>query len=429
MATTAANLGQVARLSASVREAARLAWDSLRAQPARSGLAIGGVVIGIVTVVLVASVLVGLRNSVAQLFRELGTDNIFAFHRNGDPYTPASERDALRRPLKPADAATIERLATAVRDVGVQLLVPAVTATRTITARAGGNESDSVLLEGVSANFFDVTGAEFSAGRPFTDVENRVVAPVAVLGANVAAALFGPDDAVGKPFLLGGERYFVVGVLAKRKGTFFGENRNDNVVSLPVATAGRRFPEAENTVLYVRAKPGVRETARAEAETILRLLRGVRDDEVSDFNLSTSDQIIAQFDRLGAQIFLATVGLAAVSLIIGGIGIANVMVMSVTERTREIGVRLAIGAQRREVLRQFLFEAAMLSGAGGVAGVVAATVLGLIATALAPGFPAVPPLWAVASGLGTSIAVGVLAGYWPARRAAGLDPVEALRYE
>ncbi len=419
----------LAALLSSIREAARLAWDSLRSQPARSGLAIAGVVIGIVTVVLVASVLVGLRNSVAQLFRELGTDNIFAFHRNGDPYTPASDRDALRRPLLPAFAETIERLGPSVRDVGVQLLVPAVTATRTITARAGGNESDSVLLEGVSSNFFDVTGAEFAAGRPFSDAENRVVAPVAVIGANVATALFGPGEAVGKPFLLGGERYFVVGVLAKRKGTFFGENRNDNVVSLPVATAKRRFPEAENTVLYIRARAGVRERARDEAETILRLLRGVRRDEESDFNLSTSDQIIAQFDKLGAQIFLATVGLAAVSLIIGGIGIANVMVMSVTERTREIGVRLAIGAKRREVLRQFLFEAAMLSGAGGVAGVVTATVLGLIATALAPGFPAVPPLWAVSAGLATSIGVGVIAGYWPARRASALDPVEALRYE
>ena len=419
----------LAALLSSIREAARLAWDSLRSQPARSGLAIAGVVIGIVTVVLVASVLVGLRNSVAQLFRELGTDNIFAFHRNGDPYTPASDRDALRRPLLPAFAEPIQRLGPSVRDVGVQLLVPAVTATRTITARAGGNESDSVLLEGVSSNFFDVTGAEFAAGRPFSDAENRVVAPVAVIGANIATALFGPGEAVGKPFLLGGERYFVVGVLAKRKGTFFGENRNDNVVSLPVATAKRRFPEAENTVLYIRAKAGVRERARDEAETILRLLRGVRRDEESDFNLSTSDQIIAQFDKLGAQIFLATVGLAAVSLIIGGIGIANVMVMSVTERTREIGVRLAIGAKRREVLRQFLFEAAMLSGAGGVAGVVTATVLGLIATALAPGFPAVPPLWAVSAGLATSIGVGVIAGYWPARRASALDPVEALRYE
>jgi len=416
-------------LLASIREAGRLAWESVLAQPARSGLAIAGVVIGIVTVVLVASVLVGLRNSVAQLFRELGTDNIFAFHRNGDPYTPASDKDALRRPLKPEFAETIARLGPSVRDVGVQLLIPAVTATRTITARAGGNESDSVLLEGVSSNFFDVTGADFATGRPFSEAENRVVAPVAVLGANVATALFGTTDAVGKPFLLGGNQYYVVGVLAKRKGTFFGENRNDNVVSLPVATAMRRFPEAENTVLYVRAKAGVRERARDEAETILRLLRRVPPGGESDFQLSTSDQIIAQFDKLGAQIFLATVGLAAVSLIIGGIGIANVMVMSVTERTREIGVRLAIGAKRREVLRQFLFEAGMLSGAGGVAGVVTATILGLIATAIAPSFPAVPPLWAVLSGLGTSVVVGMLAGYFPARRAASLDPVEALRYE
>ncbi len=416
-------------LLASIREAGRLAWESVLAQPARSGLAIAGVVIGIVTVVLVASVLVGLRNSVAQLFRELGTDNIFAFHRNGDPYTPASDKDALRRPLKPEFAETIARLGPSVRDVGVQLLIPAVTATRTITARAGSNESDSVLLEGVSPNFFDVTGADFATGRPFSEAENRVVAPVAVLGANVATALFGTTEAVGKPFLLGGNQYYVVGVLAKRKGTFFGENRNDNVVSLPVATAMRRFPEAENTVLYVRAKAGVRERARDEAETILRLLRRVPPGGESDFQLSTSDQIIAQFDKLGAQIFLATVGLAAVSLVIGGIGIANVMVMSVTERTREIGVRLAIGARRREVLRQFLFEAGMLSGAGGVAGVLTATILGLIATAIAPAFPAVPPLWAVASGLVTSIGVGVAAGYFPARRAASLDPVEALRYE
>jgi putative ABC transport system permease protein len=421
--------GRRLSLTASLDQAARLAWDALLAQPARSALAIGGVVIGIVTVVLVASVLVGLRNSVAQLFRELGTDNIFAFHRNGDPYSPASDRDALRRPLSARDGEVVARLGPAVRDVAAQLLVPAVTATRTLSARAGGNESDTVLIEGVSPNFFDVTGAEFAAGRPIGEVEDRVGASVAVLGANVATALFGGGEAVGRPFLLGGERYYVVGVLARRRGTFFGENRNDNVVSVPIGTAQRRFPEAEDTVLYVRARPGRRELARLETETVLRLVRGVGADAPSDFTLSTSDQIIAQFDRLGAQLFLATLGLAAVSLLIGGIGIANVMVMSVTERTREIGVRLAIGAPRPAVLRQFLLEAAMLAGAGGVAGVVAAGLLGLVATALAPAFPAVPPLWAVAAGLGTSVAVGVVAGYWPARRAASLDPVEALRYE
>jgi putative ABC transport system permease protein len=416
-------------LGVALSGAAALAVDSLRAQPARSGLAIGGIVIGIVTVVLVASVLVGLRNSVAQLFRELGTENIFAFHRGGDPYSPASEAEARRRTLSLTYVPVLERLGPSIREVGVQVLVPAVTATRAITARAGASESDTVLIEGVSPNFHEVTGAEFATGRPFTELENRVAAPVAVLGANIARALFGTERAVGQSFLLGGDRYFVVGELAPRRGTFFGENRNDNVVSMPAATARRKFPDAEQMVLYIRAEPGARDQARTEAETILRLLRGVPPGAPSDFTLSTADQIIAQFDRIGAQIFVATVGLAAVSLLIGGIGIANVMIISVTERTREIGVRLAVGARRPEVLRQFLLEAALLSAAGGLAGVVTATLIGLAATAVAPGFPAVPPLWAVASGLGTSVAVGIVAGYWPARRAAALDPVEALRYE
>ena len=215
----------------------------------------------------------------------------------------------------------------------------------------------------------------------------------------------------------------------RRRGTFFGENRNDTVVALPVNTARQKFPDAQNTILYIRAYPGVREEARLEAATILRLLRSVPPGAPDTFSLSTSDQIIAQFDRIGFQIFLATVGLAAISLVIGGIGIANVMIISVTERTREIGVRLAIGARRREVLQQFLFEAALLSGAGGLAGVLVASSLGALAALLVPAFPATPPLWAVSSGLIMSIVVGVLAGYFPARRAAALDPVEALRYE
>ncbi len=410
-------------------ETIRLGLASVRSQPARSTLAVVGVVIGIVTVVLVASVLVGLRNSVALLFRELGTENVFAFHRSGDPYSPVSDADADRRPLSPAFAADIERLGPSVREVGVQLIVPVVTGTRTLSARAGASESDTVLVEGVSANFFDVTGADFAAGRPFTSLEGQVAAPVAVIGANVARALFGAEPAIGRSFLLGGERYYVVGQLAPRRGTFFGENRNDNVVSLPLGTAQRRFPEADETVLYIRARPGMRERARIETELVLRLLRQVPDEAPPDFTISTADQIIAQFDQIGFQIFLATLGLAGVSLLVGGIGIANVMVMSVTERTREIGLRLAVGARRAEILRQFLFEAAVLSGVGGALGVVLASGIGLIAAQIAPVFPAVPPGWAVVSGLVVSVAVGILAGYLPARRAAALDPVESLRYE
>ncbi len=410
-------------------EAARLALASVRAQPARSALAILGVVIGIVTVVVVASTLVGLRNSIAVLFRELGTENIFAYHLNGEPYSAPTELDAARPQLRPEDADTLMRLGQSIREVGLELIVPAVTATRVITARAGGNESDTVLIEGVSPNFHDVVGAEFRDGRPIAEIESRAYAQVAVLGASVARALFGPATAVGQTVLVGGDRYDVVGELAPRKGTFFGENRNDSVIAIPVTTARRKFPDARNLVLYIRAHPGLREQAREEARAILRLIRQVPAAADDNFAMNSADQIIAQFDRIGALIFLATIALAAVSLAIGGIGIANVMIISVTERTREIGVRLAIGARRRDVRRQFLVEATILSGAGGLLGVVVAVVIGAVASLVAPGFPAAPPLWAIAAGLGMSISVGVAAGYLPARRAAALDPVEALRYE
>jgi putative ABC transport system permease protein len=410
-------------------EAAGLAGESLRAQPLRSALAILGVVIGIVTVVLVASTLVGLRNSVALLFRELGTDNIFAYHLNGEPYSAPTELDVKRPQLVPENAEVIERLGTSVRDVGVQLIVPAVTPTRVITARAGLNESDSVLIEGVSPDYFDVVGAEFQRGRPFTETEERVRAQVAVIGASLSRALFGAEGGTGKSLLLGGDRYYIVGELAPRKGTFFGENRNDSVIAIPVTTARRKFPDARNVVLYIRAYPGLREQAREEARTILRLIRDVPRDTEDNFAMNSADQIIAQFDRIGAQIFLATIALAAVSLVIGGIGIANVMVISVTERTREIGVRRAIGAQQVDVRTQFLIEAALLSGAGGAIGVLIAAAIGLTVALIAPSFPATPPLWAVVSGLITSVGVGVIAGYYPARQASRLDPVEALRYE
>jgi putative ABC transport system permease protein len=323
------------------REAVTLALESVRAQPARSALAILGVVIGIVTVVIVASTLVGLRNSVALLFRELGTDNIFAYHLNGEPYSAPTELDVARPQLKPEDAEPLTRLGRSIRDVGVQLIVPAATSSRVLTARAGSNESDTVLIEGVSPNFHDIVGAEFRDGRAFTDVDARVRAPVAVLGASIARALFGVQRAVGQSFLLGGTRYYVVGELAPRKGTFFGENRNDSVVAIPVTTARRQFPDARNVVLYIRAQPGMREQAREDARIILRLIRRLPPDAPDNFAMNSADQIIAQFDRIGLQIFLATIALASVSLAIGGIGIANVMVISVTERCVSQSVRAA----------------------------------------------------------------------------------------
>ena len=410
-------------------ESAALAVDSVRVHPARSVLAVSGIVIGIVTVVLVASVLANLRNQVALLFRELGTENVFAFHLTGDPYSAPSEQEARRRPLEVSYAGVLAREGSAVREVGVQVIVPPVINGRALMARSGDRESDTVLVEGASSNFFEVVGAEFAAGRPFTDLEDRAGARVAVIGANLARALYGSRPSVGKALTLAGETYFVVGEIAPRKGGFFGENRQDSVLAVPVGAARRRFPEADHVVLYARARPGMREQAFREVETVLRRLRRVPPGAANDFSLSTADQIIRSLDAVSAQVGLVTIALAAVSLLIGGIGIANVQIISARERTREIGVRLAVGAPRRDVLNQFLLEAAILSLAGGVVGVVVALGAGLLLGQFVSGFSAVPPAWAVVAGIAASLTVGIVAGYWPARQAAALDPVEALRYE
>ena len=412
-----------------VDEAAAMAVESVRAHTARSVLAVSGIAIGIITVVIVASVLVNLRNQIALLFRELGTENIFAFHLSGDPYSAPSQRESARRPLDPRFAELIPRLSAHIADVAAQVIVPGVVNGQALVARAGPAQSDAVLLEGASANYFDVVGAEFAAGRPFTQLEDRAGAAVAVIGSSLSRALFAGDSAIGREIAIGGGRYTVVGELAPRKGGFFGENRQDSVLAIPVGAVRRRLSEADRTVLYMRARPGQRDQARAEADLILRRLRGLSPEADADFSLSTADQIIRSFDAIGARIGLATIALAGVSLLIGGIGIANVMVIGVTERTREIGVRMALGARRRYVLTQFLLEAALLSGLGGVGGIAIALAIGLIVSRVLPGFSAAPPAWALAAGVLSAIAVGVVAGFLPARRAARLDPVEALRYE
>lgn len=420
---------RLVELRRTIGEPATLALIALRTERARSFLAVIGIVIGIVTVVLVASVLANVRNQVALLFRDLGTENVFAFHLTGDPYVQPSEQEVRRKPLKLEWVPDIMRLSTAIRDVGAQVIVPTTRNDEVMVARAGGNENDTVLVEGASPELFDIIGAEFARGRPFTELEQRRGAQVAVVGASLARSLFGSASAVGRTLTLAGDTYTVVGELEKRRGGFFGENRQDNVLNLPTTTVRKRFGEPERVVLYMRAKPGRRAACYAEAEAILRQLRQLPASADNDFTLSTADQIIATFDGISARIGAAAVGLAAVSLLIGAIGVANVMFVSVTERTREIGLRRALGARRRQVLLQFLLEAAFLSAIGGVAGVAAALGVGLLLTLVITGFSAVAPAWAIASGLVTSVVVGLAAGYWPARRAAGLDPVDALRYE
>jgi putative ABC transport system permease protein len=223
--------------------------------------------------------------------------------------------------------------------------------------------------------------------------------------------------------------YRVVGIFQKRKGGFFGENRQDNVVMVPLKTIEMRYPAMETVVLYCQAKSGLRENAFGEVEAELRRLRGLSANEATNFTLSTADSIIQQIDRITLLVQTGTIAISGLGLLVGGVGVMNIMLMSVTQRTREIGIRKALGARRRDIVGQFLLEAALLTTMGGLLGVITAGLLGLIMAYFIPNLPSIPPAWAVFSGLGVSTAVGLIFGLWPAVKAARLDPVDALRYE
>jgi putative ABC transport system permease protein len=245
----------------------------------------------------------------------------------------------------------------------------------------------------------------------------------------VATALFPNGNAVNRTLMMDGAEYIVVGVYAKAKGGFFGENGMDNAVDIPLHTAESRYPQVDRWMITAKARPGRRQEAYDEVESVIRRLRHLPTGVADDFSISTPDQIIQQFDRITGLIGLVAIAISALGLLVGGIGVMNIMLVSVTERTREIGVRKALGARRRDIIGQFLVEAMTLTGAGGTLGIVISILITMLVGALVPALPSKVPAWALITGFSVSVAVGVFFGVWPAVKAAQLDPVEALRYE
>ncbi len=396
----------------------------------RSLLTVLGIIVGIVTVVLVASVLVGVRQNIALLFQEFGPNNIFAYHLNGDPGSPTVDPEEItRKPLRVEFARKLVEACPSLADAAAQLLVPSVVENRALTAKNRNLENENIQVQGATWNFAQVTNAELRTGRVYTSEEEQRRAKVCLLGANINDSLFPAGDAVGQSIVMDGAVYRVLGVFEKRKGGFFGENRQDNVVMIPLKTVRARYPDAETVVLYCQARPGLRDTAFYEVEAELRRLRGLSSKQESDFTLSTSDSIIRTLDRVTSLVRMGTLAISGLGLLVGGVGVMNIMLMSVTQRTREIGVRKAVGARRKDIILQFLLEAALLTTIGGFLGVSIAGFLGLVMAYFVPNLPAIPPAWAVFSGLGVSTLVGLVFGIWPAVKAATLDPVESLRYE
>lgn len=407
----------------------RMALDAVWTHRFRSLLTILGVVIGITTVVTVASLLTGLRQGIVVFFDELGPDNVFISKVSGPPQGNGNLKERKRRAILPEYVDVIKRTAGSVADVGLSLFLPNAIAGQVIAAKVPGYETDNINIVGSSANGNEIAPHEIESGRYFTQEEEARGAHVALLGHDVAYVLYPDGRAVGNTFMMDGAEYTVIGVFAKAKGGFFGQNGADTQVTIPLKTAEIRYPQVDRFFITAKARPGMRKQAYDEVQGIMRRIRRLKTDTPDDFTLSTPDQIIQQFDSITGTIGLVAIAISGLGLLVGGIGVMNIMLVSVTERTREIGVRKALGARRRDVVGQFLTEAMTLTGIGGVLGIVIAVGVTLLVSALVPSLPATVPAWALITGFTVSVAVGLFFGTWPAMKAARLDPVDALRYE
>ena len=406
----------------------RMAFDSLRAHKFRSFLTVLGIVIGVAVVIVIASLLTGVRQSIVQVVEEFGTNNIYAFHLSTGPQLgPRDASERQRKPLTAEDGEAVARFSPAVDMVAPDLFVSWRDSTITYkgtTYRRGG-------VEGVTANYADATNVSVRDGRFISEADDNNRRNVMVVGVNVVEALFPgrEGEVVGSEVKLGGRPFEIIGVLEKRKNAIFGENDEDNAIYIPFRTAREVSPRSEYVMLVIRARSGQLPQALDQVEDVLRRRRGVKSDQPNNFDLGTADRMVSQFDSITAMIGVFGIAISSVGLLVGGIGVMNIMLVSVTERTQEIGVRKAIGARRRDIVRQFLYEAMTLTAMGGVIGVLSAVGISKLIAFLLPALPAAVPLWAVIAGLVVSIFVGLVFGVWPARKASRLDPIECLRYE
>lgn len=412
------------------RETLRMAVDSVWSHKLRSGLTILGIVIGITTVVSVASLLAGLNQQMLDFFKQFGPNSIYISRFGGDPSGQQASPKERRRPTFRADY--VPELAEAVHsisDIGVSLYITS-SGSHIISAKVPGFETDNVHLIGQTPNLNStISPRDVAAGRLILPSENTRRMRVVNLGADLADSLFPAHDAVNKSVLIDGVEYTVVGVFEKAKGGFLGQNEMDFEAIVPYETIRAHYPEAKAFFITAEAKPGMRDDAVGEITDAMRKIRHLQRGKENDFEVRTPDSIVSNFAKINGMIIMISVAISAVGLMVGGIGVMNIMLVSVTERTREIGVRKAMGARRRDIIAQFLSEAVALTGAGGIIGIVFAISVTLLMSEIFPSLPAVIPLWAVLTGFTVSVGVGVFFGVWPAVLASKLDPVEALRYE
>jgi putative ABC transport system permease protein len=408
-------------------EVLKLALSTLKENKVRSFLTVLGVVIGTGTIIGVGSILAGMDGAITGIIRSFGTNSALVFKaRIGPGAQNRTPEERARKPLTFENARAIEERCPSVLHVSAFLLPPNGAA-GIMRARYKGNDAFGPNVQGTEEGYMTSGQVDMNSGRFFTDNESVHRMPVAVIGSDIYKQLFGSENAIGKKFLLSGHELEVIGVTNPPATSLPGQA--DNNVYVPYFTMHKMFPNAQENLLIVEAKEGKLPQAIDELRAVLRTERRVPFDKPDNFFVSTADQMVDEFRSLTSMVTLVMVVLSSIGLLVGGIGVMNIMLVSVTERTREIGVRKAIGARRSDIVIQFLIEAVVLTSIGGLIGMTLGWVVSGIVRFLVPTLPTAVPLWAAVLGVAVSVGIGLFFGIWPASKAARLDPVEALRYE
>jgi ABC-type antimicrobial peptide transport system permease subunit len=407
-----------------VRENLLLALDTLRTHKFRAFLTILGVLIGTATVIGVASIFKGLDQQLVEMAQGYGTRTLYIYKFQFGIHFNLTREERMRKPLTYEQGMAIKEHCPTVESVAVEITQwgPAV------TAKYKGLDMVDAQLQGNTAEDFTITNSVLKDGRLFTDIDDLHRRDVAVIGADVVERLFLNEDPIGKDINVDGHTYQVIGALEKRKA-FLGDNGDDKVIFLPYFTYMKSYPSAKENVITALAYPGKVNQAIDEITGLLRRLRNDKPSAPDSFGIATADTFIKQFRDMMGTVVLVTIVISSIGLMVGGIGVMNIMLVSVTERTREIGVRKAIGARRSDITWQFLLEAMSLTGAGGVMGILAGYTLSFLIRTFVPTLPSTVPLWSAIAGFIVSVSIGLFFGLWPAVKASRLDPIVALRYE
>ena len=402
------------------------AMDTLRAHKMRSALTVFGVVLGVSVIMLVSALITGFDEQIQEDIKQYGADTAFVSRWDQGPHggnsRPLEER--LRKPITLEDSEALKEGCPAIKNVTVFLTW--WEQNHTIRTKAG--EVSAVDFRGVQPNFGQVyANAAVLSGRFIGEGDDLHREKVVMLGENVAPVLFPQGSPVGKDVLIDGSDFLVIGVVEKPKGGF-GMGDEDRRVLIPYNTFRKVYPGAYENQIRFQAYPNMLDQAVDQATEVLRRRRNVAYNAKDSFTIRTAQQEVEEFHSIVGMVALAAVVLSSVGLLIGGVGVMNIMLVSVTERTREIGIRKAIGAKSKDITWQFLLEAMTLTGAGGVIALVLVNGLVLLIRLTLEWHGSVP-VWAAVAGLVVSVSVGLFFGVWPAMKAAKLDPVEALRYE